>query len=151
MPGVREPTPDEPPPPGPDRMSPLPFVVALVSFVVIAVLAIVFLRPDDEGQLVRPDRLAAVDDDTIRAVAIDRPRCLTVDRAQVDLGETTVHVELVVVDDACGDATDRDTVDLVAEITLPEPVGDRRVLAGVGRLELPCSGQGSTVTCAPAG
>lgn len=148
---ARVPEPGEPPvdpaEDRPDQLSPVPFVVALVGFVIVAVLAFVFLRADDEGRLVRPDRLDVVDDDTIRVVAAGEPACLTVDRAQVDLGEGTVHVELVVT----GEGDCDDAADVVAEITLPEPVGDRTLLAGVGRLRLPCTGEGSTVSCEPAG
>ena len=132
----------------PNQLSPVPFVVALVGFLVLAALAFAFLRGDDEGRLVRPDRLTEVDDDTIRVVAAAQPDCGTVERAQVDLGEDRVFVELVVVDaDDCPDAT----VDIVADITVPEPVGDRELVAGVGRLRLPCTGERSAVTCAPAG
>ena len=140
---------DEPAPDGPDQLSPLPFVVALVGFLVVAVVAFLFLRPDDEGRLVRPDRLSVVDDATIRAVAIGRPTCEVVDRAQADLGEDTVYLELVVTE---AGSCDEGTVDVVVEVTLPEPVGERRLVAGVGRLQLPCTttgrGEGSTVTCA---
>jgi hypothetical protein len=131
------------------QLSPVPFVVALVGFVIVAVLAFVFLRAGNEGRLVRPDRLTVVDDATIRVVASQQPDCGTVERAQVDLAEDRVFVELVVVDadGTCPGAT----VDIVADITLPEPVGDRSLVAGVGRLRLPCTGDRTAVTCAPAG
>ena len=134
--------------PTPRPLSPVPFLVALVGFVVVAVLAFVFLRSDDEGRLVRPDRLTPIDEDTIRATALEQPGCGRVDRAQVDLSETEVRVELVVVDaeGPCSDVA----VDLVAEITLPEPVDERRLLPGVGRVQLPCTGELATVTCGPA-
>lgn len=131
--------------PRPDRLSPVPFVAALVGFVVVAVLAFVFLRADDAGVLVRPERLTPVGDDVIRAVAVGQPDCARVERAQVDLGEDAVFVELVLAEGECAGTTD-----VVAEITLPEPVGDRRLVPGVGRLRLPCSGEGSDVTCGPA-
>ncbi|HEU5083703.1 MAG TPA: hypothetical protein VFU14_10210 [Acidimicrobiales bacterium] len=129
----------------PDRLSPVPFVVALIGFVVVAVLAFVFLRADDSGVLVRPDRLTVAGDDVIRAVALGQPDCARVERAQVDLAEDAVFVELVLAEGECAGTTD-----VVAEITLPEPVGDRRLVSGVGRLRLPCSGEGSGVTCGPA-
>ncbi len=61
-------------------------------------------------------------------------------------GFEMAHPEYVVL--AEGDCTG--TTDVVAEITLPEPVGERRLVSGVGRLQLPCSGEGSDVTCGPA-
>ena len=127
----------------------MPFLVALVGFVVIAALAFAFLRTDDEGRLVRPDRLTPLGDDTIRATALEEPGCGRVERAQVDLSETAVRVELVVVDaeGPCSDVA----VDLVAEITLPEPIEDRELLPGVGRVQLPCTGDLTSVTCGPAG
>ena len=137
----------------PDRqLSPVPFVVALVGFVVIASLAFVFLRADDDGRLVWPDRFQVLDAETIRATALEQPGCGRVERAQVDLVETEVLVELVVIDieGPCSDVT----VDVVAEITLPEPVGDRAVRAGVGRSRLPCTDDADTsapVTCGPPG
>ena len=132
---------------GPRTVSPIPFVVALVGFVVVAVLAFTFLRGDDEGRLVRPDRLSAVGPDTIRATALAEPGCGRVERAQVDISESEVRVELVAVDaeGPCSDVT----VDLVAEITLPQPVGDRDLLPGVGRTQLPCTGEMTAVTCGP--
>lgn len=130
------------------QLSPVPFAVALVGFLVLATLAFVFLRDDDEGRLVRPDRLTAVDGDTLRATALDEAGCTRIERAQVDLTETEVLVELVAVDaeGSCADGA----VDLEAEITLPEPIGDRALLAGVGRLRIPCTGDGTDVTCRPA-
>lgn len=129
-------------------LSPVPFVVALVGFLVVAVLALVFLRSDDEGRLVRPDRLIETGTDTVRATALDQPGCGRVERAQVDLSETEVRIELVAVDaeGPCSDVA----VDLVAEITLPEPIDDRRLLPGVGRVQLPCAGEADAVRCGPA-
>ncbi len=130
------------------QLSPLPFLVALVGFLVLATLAFVFLRSDDEGRLVRPDRLTATGDDTVRATVLDQPGCGRIERAQVDLTETEVFVELVAVDaeGPCSDVT----VDLVAQITLPEPIDGRRLLSGVGRLRIPCTGDLDDVTCRPA-
>lgn len=132
---------------GPAQLSATPFLVALVGFVVLATLAFVFLRPDDEGRLVRPDRLTPTGDDSFRVTALDQPGCGRIERAQVDLAEDEVFVELVAVDaeGPCSDVS----VDLVAEITLPEPIGERRLLAGVGRLRLPCTGERAAVTCRP--
>jgi hypothetical protein len=139
---------DEPGTASPAQLSPVPFVVALVGFAIVAVLALTFLRTDDEGELVRPDRLSEVDDDTIRAVALTQSDCGTVRRAQVDLAEGEVFVELVVVD-ADSTSCTGGVVDIVAEITLPEPIDGRRLVAGVGRLQLPCTGERSAVTCGP--
>lgn len=144
------PDPIDDPAAGPPRqLSAVPFGVALVGFVVIALLAFTFLRADDEGHLVRPDRLQGVDDDTITATALGQPGCGRIERAQVDLSDTEVLVELVVVDveGPCSDVT----MDLVAEITLPEPVGDRTLRAGVGRTRLPCTGEATSATCGPPG
>ncbi len=145
---MQDPTVDGPAGPRP-QLSPLPFLVALAGFVVLATLAFVFLRTDDEGRLVRPDRLTATGDDTFRVTVLDEPGCGRIDRAQVDLTETQVLVELVAVDaeGPCSDVA----VDLVAEITLPEPIGERRLLAGVGRLQIPCTGGLDDVSCRPAG
>ena len=135
----------------PRQLSPVPFVVALVGFVVLATLAFVFLRDDDEGRLVRPDRLSVIDEDTIRATALGVPGCARVERAQVDRSENEILVELVTVDveGQCSDVA----VDVVAEITLPQPVGDRTLRPGVGRTQLPCTGQGTghgtSLTCGP--
>jgi len=146
---ARVPAPDGVPPELPDdqpaQVSPVPFVVALVGFVVIAAIAFVFLRADNDGVLVRPDRLTVVGDDVVRVVAVGQPDCVAVERAQVDLAEDTVFVELVLGEGDCAGTTD-----VIAEITLPEAVGDRRLVAGVGRLRLPCEGEGSTATCGPA-
>jgi len=131
----------------PRQLSAVPFAVALVGFVVIALLAFTFLRADDEGRLVRPDRLTPVDDDTISATAFAVPGCARVERAQVDITETEVLVELVTVDveGQCSDVA----VDVVAEIVLPVPIEDRTLRAGVGRTRLPCTGQGASLTCGP--
>jgi hypothetical protein len=131
------------------QSSPAPFLIALVGFVVIAVLAFVFLRADDEGRVVRPDRLTPTGEDVVRATALDLPGCGRVERAQVDLSDTEIFVELVTVDveGPCSDVT----VDVVAEITLPEPIRDRELRAGVGRLRLPCTGELDQLSCGPAG
>ena len=144
---MQDPTVDDPDG-GRPQLSALPFLVALGGFVVLATLAFVFLRTDDDGRLVRPDRLTATGDDTVRATVLDQPGCGRIERAQVDLTETQVLVELVAVDaeGPCSDVA----VDLVAEITLPEPIGERRLLAGVGRVQLPCRGERTEVSCRPA-
>jgi len=136
-----------PPPRDPPALSPVPIVIALVVVFAIAVLASVFLRADDEGALVRPDRLTVTGDDTIQVVAADQPDCGIVERAQVDLAQDRIFVELVVVgaDGPCPDVV----TDIVVDITLPQPVGDRRLVPGVGRLRLPCTGGLTAVTCAP--
>src|SRR5690606_4363459 len=89
------------------QLSPVPFVAALVGFVVLAALAFVFLRADDDGRLVRPDRFQTLDEDTISATALGQPGCGRVERAQVDLSESEILVELVVVDveGPCSDVT----------------------------------------------
>ncbi len=132
---------------GPPQLSRTPLLVALVLVATVIVAAAVFLRADDEGELLRPDRLTAVDDDRIRAVALEQPSCVVLRRAQVDLGQSTIYVELVVSDlePTCPDPD----ADLIVDITLPEPIDDRRLIAGVGRLQLPCEARGSSVECGP--
>jgi hypothetical protein len=143
---VPDPLPDERDEP-PASLSPVPIVIALVVVLFAGILASVFLRSDDEGVLVRPDRLTRTGDDTIRAVAADQPDCGIVERAQVDLAEDRIYVELVVVgaDGPCPDVV----TDIVADLTLPQPVGDRRLVPGVGRFPLPCIGGLSAVSCEP--
>ena len=130
---------------GPGGPNPVPFLVAFVGFVVVAVLAFVYLR-EDPGQLLRPERVTAVDDDTVRAVAADRPACERVLRAQVDMAEEAVFLEFVVEDD--GDCAG-DRAPFAAEVTLPEPIDDRPLRPGVGRFQIPCRGQGTDITCTP--
>lgn len=134
-----------------DRQPPsaVPFVVALVLVAVVGGLAFVFLRADDSGELVRPERLAAVDEDTVRATAFALPTCWRIDRAQVDLDDDRVFLELVAVP-RCSDGGDERVADVVAEVDLPRPIGDRRLVAGVGRTRLPCTGGGTDVRCAAA-
>jgi hypothetical protein len=138
--------PDDDAPAG-SQQSALPFLVAIGLVAVLGTFAVLFLRSDDEGELVRPDRIDALDATTVRAVVLDEPGCRHIDRAQVDYDDDLVLFELVAVDVA--DCADGERVDVVAEITLPEPLDGRDLRAGVGRTRLPCSGDGATVTCAP--
>jgi len=131
----------------PPAQSAAPFVVALVLVAVLVGLALVFLRSDDTGELVRPERLAAVDADTVRATAFDVPACWDVERAQVDYDDDRILLELVAVP-RCADGDD-EVVDVVAEVDLPQPIEDRGLVAGVGRTRLPCTGVGPDVRCAP--
>jgi len=146
----RGPHPDEGDPvDGPPATSAVPVVVALAVVGVLAVLALVFLRSDDEGRLVRPERIAVVGDRTVRAVALDQPACERIERAQVDVEDDRVLVELVAVEvDGCERGDER--VDVEAEIELLRAIGDREVVAGIGRTRLPCTGQAGDVTCGPA-
>jgi hypothetical protein len=58
-----------------------------------------------------------------------------------------VLLELVAVEvDGCGDGGGRE---VVAEVELPQPIEDRPLVAGVGRIRLPCTGDGAAVRCAP--
>ena len=127
----------------PPSVNPLPFLLALGAFAVVAVLAFVYLRADDDLTTVRPDRVEALDagtDDLVEAVARDRPGCERLERAQVDLDRDTIFVELVVTDiEGCADAPDRD---MVATLELPEPIDGRRVVPGLGRFRLPCDTDG---------
>ena len=131
---------------GPGEPSAMPFVVALVGVAIVAVLAFVYLR-EDPGELLRPDRITAIDDDTVRAVAADRPGCERVLRAQVDMAEEAVFIEFVA--ETADDCADDAPGPLDAEVTLPEPIGDRPLRAGVGRFRIPCQGRGQDVTCTP--
>jgi len=128
--------------------SALPFAIALGVVVVVGVLALVFLRSDDEGRLVRPERLSVVDDRTVRAVAPDQPACERIERAQVEADDDRLFVELVAVGVADCDR-EGERVDVEAVIDLPLDVGERAVVAGVGRTRLPCTGEGRDVTCTP--
>ncbi|HEX4901423.1 MAG TPA: hypothetical protein VFV42_01345 [Acidimicrobiales bacterium] len=136
----------------PTPLSPTPFVVALALAVVLFTVAFVFLRSDDSGELVRPDRLTSEGGTTVVATAKDVPACWRIERAQADFDDDRVFVELVA-QPACDEregARSRALVDVVAEIELPEEVGDRRLVSGVGRTRLPCTGEGSDVRCAAA-
>ena len=123
----------------------MPFVVALVGVVVLGALAYLYLR-DDPGELVRPERLTAVGDREVRAVASDRAPCERVIRAQVDLAEEAVFLELVV--ERTAEECTAEAVDLEAEITLPEAIDGRDLRAGVGRYQIPCVGRAPSFTCA---
>jgi hypothetical protein len=143
--GVTEP--DRPGPDGP-AATPLPFVAAVVVVGALVVLAYVFLRPDEEGRVVRPDRFAVVDDHTVVATAADEPACERIERAQYDLDETQIYLELVAVEvEGCDDADER--VDLEVEIDLGTGIDDRELVPGAGRTRVPCSGTGRAVTCRP--
>lgn len=131
--------------------NPVPFVVALVGFLVVAVLAFVLLREEDEGALVRPERFERLDERTVRT----RPEipavnvCTVVERAQVDFDDERVYLELVVDVPECEDG--HVPIDVVADIELPEPIGDRQLVGGVGRQHLPCEPNGGEgrFTCGP--
>lgn len=131
--------------------NPVPFVVALVGFVIVVVLAYVFLWEDEEGSLVAPDRIEVVADDTVR-LTYDGPFDDTyVEVIQVGyaLGEEEISVELVIDERDCGDGADcgAATDSLSADLVLPEPIGDREVRAGTGRALADCEGTGGEVTC----
>ena len=140
----------------PDRpaATPLPFVAAMVLVAVAGVLAFVFLRSEDEGRLVRPDRLGVVDDDTVVATVADASPCERIERAQYDLDETQIYLELVAVEiDGCEDADGAgagERVHLEVEIDLGVDVDDREPVPGAGRTRVPCTGTGTTITCRPA-
>ena len=132
---------------GPGPPNPAPFLVALVGFVIVAVLAFVYLREDADLTTVRPDDIEVLEvagDDMIEVTATGQPGCQTVERVQVDLGEDTVRVEMVLGPvEGCVEAPDQD---LVAIALLPEPIGDREVVPGFGRFPLPCD---SDLRCNP--
>lgn len=119
----------------------VPFVVALVAFVIVATLAFFFLREDDDLSIVRPERVAIVDDETVQFVVPVPSSCGTVERAQVDVSDSErIFVEVIVEDADCGPEQTADETELT--VTLPQPIGDRQVVPGVGRVELPCDSSG---------
>ncbi len=120
--------------------NPLPFVVALVAFLVVATLAFFFLRENDDFTIVRPERIGVIGPETLRfAVAV--PTCGIVERAQVDLSDTQrIFVEVIVDQSGCrGDQTDDQTQ---LTVTLPQAIDGRQVVPGIGRVELPCDSDG---------
>lgn len=119
-----------------------PFVVAFVGFVIVAALAFFFLREDGDLSIVRPVRVAVVDDTTAR-FAIPVPEdCAEVVRVQVDLSDSQrVFVEAIVDDSGCGGGPD--VVETELTVLLPQPIDDRQVVPGVGRVELPCDPSGT--------
>ena len=118
-----------------------PFVVAFIGFVIVAVAAFFFLKEDDDLTIARPERVAVIDDTTIRFSLPVPSSGGVVDRAQATVLLTSVFVEAIVDLSACagGDQTD-DLTQLT--VTLPQPIDDRQVVPGVGRVELPCDPSG---------
>ena len=123
----------------PPQLNAVPFVLALVAFLVVAVLAWTYLRDDDDVTVVRPDGIEVLDvagDDLIDVTALDQPGCRTVERAQVDIGVDRIFVEMVLADEpGCVEAPRQD---LTATVQLPEAIGDRDVVPGIGRFQIPC-------------
>lgn len=140
------PTPDPGPDQPPAQLSATPFLVALVLFVLVAGWAFVSLRDDAGLDLVRPAGFETLGDDSFRVVG-EPPddACAELTRVQVDLAEDKIFVELVVHPvDECASPT------IVATVTLPQPIDGRRLVAGAGRLQLPCERDGASGgwTCA---
>ena len=128
---------DEPP-----ATNPLPFVIALVVFAIVAVLSYVFLRDDEPGRLAAPDGIQVVGPDTVR-LRYDGPFPEgDADIIQVGyaLGDDVVYVELVVDDHGCAAGTDcpSPTDSLTVDLVLPEPIAGRRVRHGTGRALADC-------------
>lgn len=119
--------------------SAVPFVVALVVFVVVAVLGFLYLREDAELTAVQPDAVEVLEvagDDMLEVTVRDRPGCETVERVQVDLDVDRIFVEVVLTaDEGCVEAPDHD---LTAVVLLPEPIDGRDVVPGFGRFRIPC-------------
>lgn len=119
-----------------------PFVVALIGFVIVAVAAYVFLREDAGLRVIQPDEVSVVDDETVRATGMFGP-CERIERAQVDRDDDTLFVEVLAGPlegcDCDGDCSEESFDVLIA---LPEPLDERRVVPGVGRVELPCDSSG---------
>lgn len=126
---------------GEPAINPAPFVIAVVVFVVVAVLAFVFLREDGSERLLRPDAFDVVGEETLETTIGGGDGCVELLRAQVDTSDDDrVFVELVVEDTECEAGGDDGRL---VTIVLPEPIDDRRVLGGVGRVELPCDPSGT--------
>lgn len=141
-----DPVPDVGPDQPPAQLSPVPFLVALVLFILVAGWAFVSLRDDAGLELVRPAGFEALGDDSFRVVGeLPDGGCAELSRVQVDLAEDQVFVEYVV--DPVDDCT---SPTIIATVTLPQPIGDRRLVAGAGRLQLPCQPDGASDgwTCA---
>jgi hypothetical protein len=117
----------------------VPFVVALIVFLVVVLLGARYLREDADLTAVRPDTVEVLDvagDDMIEVTVLDRPGCETVERVQVDLDVERIFVEVVLTpDEGCVEAPDHD---LTAVALLPEPIDGREVVPGFGRFHLPC-------------
>ena len=125
---------------GPPSPTPLPFVVAVGLFVAIAILAFVFLREDSAERIVRPHQINRLDDRTVALVLDSTRLCAEVIRVQVDLVDDAVYLEAIVDDSTC--APDETGTGQVLDVVLPESIDDRRLLPGVGRLQLPCDSGG---------
>ncbi len=128
--------------PAPPTTNPLPFVIALVVFLIVAGLAFVFLREDAPGRLAAPDAIQVVGPDTVR-LRYDGPFPDGYgDIVQVGyaVGDDAVYVEVVVDDHGCPDDTDcgAPTTSLTADLVLPEPIAGRPVRPGTGRTLADC-------------
>lgn len=143
--------PDDGPDDGPPQLSALPFVVAFVGFVIVAVAAYVFLREDDPGRLVRPDGIQVVDADRVR-LTVDGPfrnSYAEVTKVGYALGDDRILIELVIDEYDCPDGADcaAPTEAVAVELVLPEPIGDRRVQGGTGRVLVDCDRDPPVPTC----
>ena len=118
-----------------------PFIVAFIGFVIVAVAAFYFLREDGDLSIVRPVRVAVVDDTTVR-FAIPVPEdCADVVRVQVDLSDSErVFVEAIVDDSGCSGGPE---VEVDLQVLLPQPIDGRRRAPPVGRVEIPCDPSGT--------
>lgn len=122
-------------------------MIAVGIFVVAATAAAVFLRQDAGLRVVRSNDLTRVAADVVEIRVPAEPACDVVERAQVDVDDETVFIELVVRDGGrCEQVRD-----LLVSIELPVPLADRRLLPGAGRTELPCVDDGSGRLACAAG
>ncbi len=131
---------EEPAPP--PTTNPLPFAIALVAFLVVAVAAFVFLRDDHPGRLAAPDSIQVVGPDTVR-LRYDGPfpdGYADIVQVGYAAGEKVVYVELVIDDHGCPDGTDCGAPpdSLTADLVLPEPIAGRDVRHGTGRTLADC-------------
>lgn len=125
----------------PATASPVPFLVAFIGFVIVAVAAFVFLR-EDRGTLAAPDAIRVTGPNTLE-VAVRGPfdgDAVTIRQVGYALGEERISIEVVLDAEECadgaGDCTEPEVV--VAEVVLPEDVAGREVVAGTGRALLDC-------------
>ncbi len=127
---------------GTSATNPLPFVIALVGFLIVAVLAFVYLRDDEAGRLASPDSIQVVGPDTVR-LRYDGPfpdGYADISQVGYAMGDDVIYVELVIDDHGCPDGTDcgAPTDSVTADLVLPEPVAGRDVRHGTGRTLADC-------------
>ncbi len=142
--------PDAPPPGDPTsergadepsaQLSAVPFLIAFALFVLVAGWAFLNLRDDAGLVLLAPDGFEVIDDDTFRVVG-ERPggECAELRRVQVDMAKDRIYTEMVI-----APADDCIAPTIIATVTLPQSIADRRLVPGAGRFPLPCERVGAS-------